>query len=61
MDPEKFTMHSTPINKAGLYSVYKKYKDDYTYNHCEEYENVSLAITQVNRELRKLKKAYKQL
>ena len=61
MTPEQFVLHATPINKSAIYTVYRPnlgYKGDKTFERCEEYDNVILAIEQVKNQLKTKKDKY---
>lgn len=63
MTPEQFAMHATPINKSAIYTVYRPnlgYRGDKTFERCEEYDNVILAIEQAKAQLKVKKDKYKR-
>ncbi|HDX1153354.1 TPA: hypothetical protein RNX65_001410 [Pasteurella multocida] len=56
MKAELFALHNTPINRTALYAVYSsEYKKNRTIERCEEYDNVILALQDVDAKLSALK------
>ena len=61
MTPEMFAIHSIPVDRVALYSVYRPnmgYRDDQHFEPCEEMDNVLYAINQMKEQFKELKEKY---